>query len=196
MVRRLACSALLLLGATFALFAAPASAQTPSPNSNYQGCQAFVSDVTVVPAQPITVSGSGANPGDPVTAVLDTTIGTGVADSHDNFSFGATIPAAAVQGMSTLTVGCGPDGGTSAITLTIGPANAGAGPSAGNGATTGNGPSAGNGAGLATPGPLARTGAGNAIPLMKLGVALVAVGGLLLAASRRRRWARQPHLVG
>jgi len=136
--------------------AAPAHAQ------QYQGCQATVSDVTVAPGQTITVTGSGADPGDTVTAAINSTIGSGDADANGNFSFPATVPADLSPGTYTLTVRCG-DGATDII-IEVGliPVSTG---------------------------PVPRTGSNSPLPFAKLGIALIAAGGLALAVSRRRRWA-------
>ncbi|MDQ6698341.1 MAG: hypothetical protein M3Z46_12875 [Actinomycetota bacterium] len=196
-VRRSWCLVALLCGACWLVSASPApgawaaSAQTPNPNSNYQGCQAFVSDVTVVPGQTITVSGSGADAGDTVTAALERTIGTGVADHNGNFSFSGTIPSTAAAGSQALTVACGPDGGIGTISITIGRADAGSGPITTSGAAPGGGQAPGH----VGNGSLPRTGAGNVIPLIKLGVALIALGAVALAVARRRRWEREPALT-
>lgn len=195
MVRRFAVRALLLCAPASLLFVVSAGAQTPSPNSNYQGCQAFLSDVSVRPGQTITISGSGANPGDTVTATIAGsvgTLGTGTGDATGNFSFPGTIPATAAPGAHAVTVACGPNGGVANITVTVGTAGSGSGPVTTVGAGAGNGQ--GSGSGGAGNGALPRTGADRLIPLVKLGVVLVAAGGLILAASRRRRWAQQPAL--
>ncbi len=174
------------LGLTGAL---PASAQTP--NSNYQGCQAFLSQVTLTQGQSITISGSGANAGDTVRAALGQTIGTGLADHNGNFSFPGTIPSTTSPGSHGLTVTCGPVGGSSTVSVTIAVTGAGNGPVT----TTGPGLATGPATGGVGHGSLPRTGAGNVFPLVKLGVALIAVGALGLAVSRRRRWAHEPALT-
>lgn len=192
MIRRSACLALLVCGAIWVQWVAPAGAQTPSPNSNYQGCQAFVSDVTVVPGQTVTISGSGANSGDVVAVQLSGTpgnIGSGTADATGNFSFPVTIPDAIAPGVHTFSVPCGPDGGVASLTITV------SGPGTGPGTTSGGGVGNGSATTSVGSGSLPRTGTDNVIPLVKLGIAFVALGGLILAATRRRRWAREPALT-
>lgn len=169
MARRSAFLAVLTFAVGALLLAEPGSAQTP--NSNYQGCQAFASDTTVVGGQTITVTGTGANPGDTVTAMIGPdTVGTGVADGNGNFSFPGTVLVTPSPDVSTLTVTCGPSGGAASITISAEVPRSGT-------------------------GPLATTGA-NTLPLAKLGVALVAAGGLVLAVYRRRSWTRQPAVAG
>jgi len=184
MIGRIAGFALFVWCAGTLGFVSPASAQAPNPNSNYQGCQAFASDVTVPPGRTITISGSGANAGDTVTAALDQTIGTGTADSNGNFSFPGTVPSTAAPGNRTLTVTCGPNGGVAILNIDITASGAGG----GGGPATTAGPANGSGS-------LPRTGTGNVVPLVRMGIALIVVGALILAATRRRRWARQPALA-
>ena len=161
MIRRLVGLAILSVLAAAGLGALPAAAQT----DNYQGCGAVLSDVTVDPGQTINVSGDGAAPGATVTATLDgtTVIGNGTADSSGVYSFSATIPANTSGGSHTIGVNCGPGGGVQGITIEVSAARAGGG------------------------GAVATTGSDSTIPLTKLAIALIVVGGVTVAFARRRR---------
>lgn len=140
----------------------PLAGAAPAGAQTYSGCQAVLSDITPEPGQTITVTGTGAKAGDVVTATLNNVvIGSGVADTNGSFQFSATIPVGTPTGTATVFVNCGPDGGTLGVVITVG-------------ATTAP--------------PLPRTGAGNTIPLLKLGIALIAAGALILALRRRSAW--------
>lgn len=160
MIRPLSVLFALALTALVALATGPAE---PAHAQQYQGCQATVSDVTVMGGQTITVTGSGADSGAGVTADLTTTIGRGTADANGNFSFPATIPADFAPGTYTLTVDCA-NGGVTEITITVGEPTPGT-------------------------GTIPKTGSDSTIPTTKIGIGFVAAGGLVLAVSRRRRWA-------
>jgi hypothetical protein len=133
----------------------------PAGAQTYGGCHAAASSTTVSPGQTITVSGTGAVADATVVASIgDAVVGSGQSDSTGNFSFSATIPAG-LSGTQTLSVNCGEAAGVDAITLTVG-------------ATT------------TTTAPLPVTGSSHTIPLTKLAVGLVAVGGIAVVVARRR----------
>jgi LPXTG-motif cell wall-anchored protein len=162
MIRKTMAAGLVVMG-----FMAMAFVMGPTADAQeYLGCQAVLSDTTPDPGQTVTVSGTGAAAGDTVTARLNgSTIGSGTADSGGSFSFPATIPAGTAAGTATVNVDCGPNGGVAGVTITVSAARGGGG--------------------------VATTGSNSTLPLTKLGLSLVVVGGLFVAFSRRRRVANR-----
>jgi LPXTG-motif cell wall-anchored protein len=158
--KALAIGVVVLVGVIMAVVTSgPASAQ------QYGGCQAVLGDSTPRPGEKVTVSGTGSEPNGTVTASLASgpVIGTGTADANGAFRFQATIPADQPLGQISITVTCGARGGAAVLGVQITQK-----PGTGGGGT-------------------AVTGSSSTIPLTKLGISLVALGGLLLALSRRKR---------
>ncbi|MEJ7584019.1 MAG: LPXTG cell wall anchor domain-containing protein [Acidimicrobiales bacterium] len=135
----------------------------PTGAQTYPGCVVEASDIRVEAGDTITISGTNAQPEEQVVASLDErVIGRGTADGAGDFSFPATIPADIIAGRHLVEVRCGPSGATLALTLTVGPV-----------APTG--------------GRLPKTGSGATIPLTRIAVGLIAVGGLVALTMSRRR---------
>jgi LPXTG-motif cell wall-anchored protein len=157
-----------------AMFVALATLVAPGVTNanaqNYAGCQAVLSDTTPSPGQTITFSGTGAGPFESVTAkLLGSVIGSGQADANGAFEFSATIPADLAPGTYTVSVSCGPTGGVIGVTIVVGA--------------------------VAPAPPLPTTGSDDTLPLLRLGIALIAGGAIILAAVRRRT-SRAEHLPG
>ena len=148
--------------------AAPAAAQQYPPAVNTLTC----SDTTPAPGQTITVEGRTFAPGGTATVMLgsEVTLGSATANAAGVFALQATIPANTPLGPQTL-VATGPAANGQTLTLSIvcqvvAAQGGGAGP-------TSN---------------LPRTGSDTSIPLAKIGLGLLALGGVIYAvASKRRR---------
>lgn len=169
MLKRIAVLAVAAVGLT----AAPAAAQQYPPNE----ISVSVSDTTPCPGDVVTASGTfrGENfePGLPVVVTLDgsTELGTPVAGDDGTFSLEITIPAD-LTGSHTITATGTANNGepvTGNADFTVGDCDV----------TTTTAPG----------GALPRTGSNSTMPLVRAGVALAALGGVLLAfaAKRRRR---------
>jgi LPXTG-motif cell wall-anchored protein len=157
MIRKIALLTV-LVGASIAV---PVVLAGAAGAQTYVGCTAVLSDTTPTPGQTITITGTGAGADEKVSATIDdVVIGTGVADANGNFQFSATIPTGISVGSHTVFVKCG-SGGVLGVTIVVGAAGGGQ-------------------------GPLPTTGSSSTIPLLKLGVALIAIGAMVLALSRRR----------
>lgn len=118
----------------------------------------------------IVVTGSGFPEGTTVTVVLESTVvvlGTPLTDANGRFSLTAEV-APDLAGTHTVRATSGPvEAVTTLVALCPPPSQAGAPPA----------------------GALPRTGS-DALPLSRIGIALVAIGGFALALTRRRRGAR------
>jgi len=149
----------ILLITAMVLAAGGVALASPAAAQNYGGCTATVSDTTPAPGQVVTVSGTGAAMSGDVTASIGSTeVGSGTADTAGEFSFSATIPASA-SGTQTLSVDCG-GGSVDSVTLTVAAATTG----------SGNLPATGS----------------NSLPLATVGLAALAIGGVVLVGARMR----------
>lgn len=166
---------ILLLAAALVLAATPGVAQA----QGYDGDGDFiaVSDTTVAPGQPITISGC-CFVGDVTIDILSTPrrLGTATADANGVFTATVTIPTDIAPGEHTITAtGQNADGsGTLVLRFPITILGAGA----ADGVRTGTG-------------ALPRTGA-DAFPLAQAGLALVLVGAGAVFSVRNRRTADRP----
>lgn len=159
-----------LLALLFTLAAAPASAQDYPPDAP----TAAVSDTTVAPGEPITITSEGWLPGSEVTITFESepqvlaTVQTG---GDGAFTTQVTVPADATPGEHTLRLsGLDPDGQprTVAIALTVPGA-------AGDDAAAG-----------VTPSPRLPATGTDALLAVGAAVGLVGVGAAAVAVARRR----------
>ena len=142
--------------------AATANAQS---SSSYQTGSVGGSDTTPNPGQTITVSGTGCGAGETVNFFLDgQPAGSTTADQNGNFSGPVTIPPNEPAGTHTITAECGTH--VLGFEITVNP--------------------------TAATSSLSRTGSSSTIPLSGVAFALLAVGGFLVLAARRRRTSSSP----
>jgi LPXTG-motif cell wall-anchored protein len=174
MLKRIA----VLAGALVALAAVPAAADQYPPDDN----ALTVSDASPCPGDAVTItakaySGSGA-----VTVTLDQTIlGTPTPTADGTATLDATLPEGTSHGSHTITsTGMGLDGEQLSLSSTIEVVSCDAAPTT----TVATGGS----------GSLPTTGSNGTLTLLRIGLALAALGGVLLAvATKRRRSARARH---
>ena len=180
MLKRVIALAIVVTGTVVGGAVAPAAAQQYPPADN----SISVSDTTPTPGQTITVTARTFSPGAEVTVTLGPepiTLGRGNAGEDGVLRTDATIPADTALGDHTVTAaGQAPDGQLSLsarITVVSGEDDGDASGGGGGGA----------GGGGSDDGALPRTGSDLTTLLVQIGLALAALGGLLLALSRRRR---------
>ena len=161
---------LIALGALAVLaMAAPAAAQQYPPAVN----SLTVSDTTPSPGQTITIQGQTFAQGATATVVLNSdpvTLGSATANAAGQIVLQATIPTDTPLGSHTLVAsGQAPNGQTLSLSLAIEvvPAQGG-----------GTGTSGGN---------LPRTGDSTSLPLAKVGLGLLAAGGVIYSIAAKRR---------
>ncbi len=153
--------------------AVPAAAQQYPPGVNSLTC----SDTTPTPGQTITIEGRTFAAGGTVTVTFGSapvTLGSPTADEAGAFALQATIPADTPLGAHTITAtGPAPNGQTLTLSLVcrVVPAEGGGAAAAGN---------------------LPRTGSDTSIPLAKIGLGLLALGGVVYAIASKRRKALRP----
>jgi LPXTG-motif cell wall-anchored protein len=170
MVKRI----VVLAVAFVALMAAPAMAQQYPPSENL----ITVSDTSPCPGQDVTVTAQTFAPGGAVTVKLgDTVVGTPTADADGKVSLGVTIPAG--QALAPVQVSATGPGTDDTPQLTV---NAAVEIVACNEAPPPTTPGGGGGGS-----DLPKTGSDSTMTLVRVGVALAAAGGLLLAVSTKRR---------
>jgi len=108
-----------LVAVLLVLSSGPASAQGYPPSSDTLA----VSTSTAVPGQPITISGSGYEPGTTVTITFESTprvIGVVQADASGRFTAEVVVPPDATPGMHTIrATGMGDDGTTRVVSASI-----------------------------------------------------------------------------
>jgi len=172
MIKR-ALTVVIAVGALLAVSTPALSQEYPPPANGI-----FISDSTVFAGQTIIIQAGVFAPGSTVTFNFfsqPVLLGTAAADASGVATLEATIPANATPGTHTITAsGIAPDGSPLELSTSITVLADGA-----------DGAGAGAGAGGAS-GDLPRTG-GDAIPIARIGAALLAVGGGLLFVTRRRR---------
>ncbi len=173
----------------------PASA-TPSASSAAPGCYGPTASIALNPTTvddenaSTTVTGVCFAPNESVTITIasaPTTLGTTRSDSNGAFAASEAIPAELEVGQHTVTA-MGATGDSALGILTVGEDENQAG-TPGSGTPGGGTASPGVGASSAPSGPsgnIAFTGT-NAILTAALGAAAIAVGGLLVLSSRKRR---------
>jgi LPXTG-motif cell wall-anchored protein len=141
--------------------------------TNYSPPSLQVTPTAVLPGQQYTATGSGCQPPETVTLVLnpgDTVLGATTSDQNGNYSFTSNFPSVA-PGVYTITATCGAVV-TSTQETVLG--TAAAVPVAAAPPPT-------------TALPLPRTGSSDTLPLTRIGLAVVAAGGLVVALARKRR---------
>jgi len=124
-----------------------------------------VDDSTTTPGQTVTISGTNCVPGQTVTISLNgTTLATAVTKDDGTFSATFNVPAGTAPGSYTVdAAGCTTE--VLGVTITVGAAA------------------------VPAAAALPQTGASNTEPLVRTGVVLIAVGGLVVFAVRKRRLA-------
>jgi LPXTG-motif cell wall-anchored protein len=149
--------------------AAPAAAQQYPPAVN----GLTINDTTPCPGQVVTIEGRTFAPGGTATVVLTSdpvTLGSATADANGVIALGATIPADTPLGAHTLTAtGPAPNGQMLALSLAI------------------QVPAAGDCGARTAAGALPRTGDDTSLPLAKVGLGLLAAGGIILSMAAKRR---------
>jgi hypothetical protein len=153
--------------AAIGLSAAPAAAQQYPPDEK----SIAASDTTPCPGGATTITGQGFDAGSTVTLTLDdtTTLGTPTVGADGTFGIEVTIPTTTATGQHTIkATGTGI---TAAITATVNVV-----PCEATTTTT-----------MVPGGGLPRTGSGSTMPLVRAGLVLAAIGGVLLAIAAKRR---------
>lgn len=131
---------------------------SPAGAQSYAGCVATISTTTPTAGQTVTIKGTGAKASTALTASIgNSVIGTSTSDAAGAFSISAIIPKTA-SGASTVYVGCG---GTDVATIGI---------------TVGAAPAA----------PTLPATGSDSFPLAGVGIAALAIGGLVLVGARLR----------
>jgi LPXTG-motif cell wall-anchored protein len=151
--------------------AAPVGAQQYPPAPNFL----TIDDSTPTPGQTVTIESGVYIPGSTVEVVLTSvpvTLGTASAADNGEVSLQATIPADAAPGTHTITASGTTEGGpiVQSITITV----VGAEGLVGAPQTDAGG-------------ALPKTGSNSTMPLVRAAALLLAVGSMLLLATRRRR---------
>ncbi len=184
-----------LMGAAIAFggisLAASADAKTGCPKDKGNGhgnqyppgqCKAELSASSVLPGQPLTVSGGGFPAGAVVQFVLHSkpvSLGSAVADASGTVTKKITIPSDTVPGAHFISMFDPISGRYLTVNFRVVGAALGAGA-----ASTSMSQTQGFGGGASS---LATTGAGELAPIAGGGAALVGLGALTLLAARRRR---------
>jgi LPXTG-motif cell wall-anchored protein len=169
MLKRIAVLALAAVGVGLA--AAPAGAQQYPPEDNLL----TVSDTTPCPGGEATVTGQNFVAGTPVTISLDDqVVGTPTAGEDQTVSLTVTIPETTAEGEHLVTaVGQGIEEADLHLTVTIDVVSCD---------TPTPSPAAPGGGG-----DLPRTGSDSTMNLVRIGLGLAALGGVLLALAYRKR---------
>ncbi len=173
MVIAAATAAVLVVGA------APVGAQQYPPSNN----SVTVDDVTPHPCQSVTITAGTYSAGSTVEFTLastPTSLGSATADANGVATLTAAIPDGTEPGDHTITASGTSDAGPLSQTVTV--------------------DVSGNCAGEVTTltpagasGPLPKTGSNSTMPLARAAALLMAVGGVLLLATRRRRAEARAH---
>jgi LPXTG-motif cell wall-anchored protein len=129
-------------------------------SAQYQPDDEQVLDETLVrPGDPVNVSGRGCPPGYTVTTSFDgEVVATTTADGNGAYATEFAVPSGASPGTHTITTRCGDVVFTSTVTVP--------------GAVSGT---------------LPRTGSDSTVPVVQIGLVLLAAGGLATLVARQRR---------
>jgi len=163
--------AVALLATVAFVVIAPTAGATPYPG----GCTIQISKVTALPGDHLTVTASGYPAGAMVTFVLHSTpvtLGTAQADSSGVATLVFVLPAGTVPGVHVITASGAPAGDCDPLVSTNVMVDA---------ATVSSSAPATSGTGT-----LPRTGT-NSAELFQLALVLIAVGGIITLATRKRR---------
>lgn len=135
----------------------------------YPPASTAVDDSELCETGVVTVTGSGFPPGSTVTVVLEgqVTLGTVVADANGRFSLSAELPSG-LTGRHTIRATSGPVEAVTSLDVDC-PAPA-----------------------ERPPDELPRTGSSSPLPMARIALALIAVGGGILALARRRLGGHRP----
>lgn len=159
---------LLLAAAVLLLTAAPASAQDPYADDD----TIAVSDATVTPGQPITLSAKTFMPGTTVTFTMfsaPVVLGTATADANGVATITVTIPANTTPGTHRIEAsGTGIDGQPLTVVTTIQVAGTATAPGSSGLPTTGS----------------------DSVSLTQVAVAVMVFGGLMVVMANKRRSAK------
>lgn len=170
----------LAVAALLTLSASAASAQQYQPVAAQ-----ILSDYTVVAGQTITVSGFGCPPGSPVSTGFNTTgQASTTASASGTYTLQFRIPSNAALGLHQIISTCKAAGAGDRVTLTSTVRVVAAGTSGTGGVTTAPGATS-----TGSNGRLAFTGTNSVVPMLRLGLGLLAAGGLLLVVARKRHTA-------
>lgn len=174
------------MAAALVVGAAPAGAQEYPPANDYL----TIDDVTPTPGQTVTITSGTYVEGGTVTVTITsepTQLGVATVDANGAVTLKAAIPAALELGTHTITAaGTSPDGPLSqSITITVVAAGEAGGSTIEAGAATEGGGAAG--------GSLPQTGSNSTMPLARAAALLLAIGGVLTLATRRRRAMARAH---
>jgi len=166
-----------MLAAVTFVTVAPASVASASPYPH--NCDIKLSQVTAVPGDQLSVTASGYDPGAVVTFTLHSNpvvLGTATADASGDATLVFTLPPGTTPGLHTITATAVPEGDCDpAVVSTDLQVDAATVTSASPATTTGSG-------------TLPRTGS-NVAELLQLALVLIAAGGLITLATRKRRHA-------
>jgi LPXTG-motif cell wall-anchored protein len=175
MLKRMAVLAVALIG----LMAAPAAAQQYPPGDNL----VTVSDTTPCPGGPVTITAQTFAAGSTVEIALDgTPIASATAGDDGTVSVDVVVPETTQLGAHTITAtGPGEDQAPMELTASIDVV------ACDTQAPTTTAPATGGGAGGGGGDDLPRTGSDTTMTLVRIGLALAALGGVLLAVATKRR---------
>jgi hexosaminidase len=178
MLKRMAVLVVALVGLT----AAPAAAQQYPPAENL----ITVSDTTPCPGGPVTITAKTFTPGSTVDIALDgAPLATATAGDDGVVTVEATVPETTALGAHNITAtGMGGDQSPLHLTASVDVV------SCDETAPPTTAPAAGGGGGGDD---LPRTGSDTTMTLVRVGLALAALGGVLLAVATKRRRRRAVH---
>ncbi len=161
-----------------------------------ESCTVTVTPTSVTAGSTVTLAGEtsssvGATADQPVSFSIDgTEIAATTTGADGTFSVDATIPSSLGDGTYTIVASCGGAGGevlgSTDITVVSGGGGGDGGGTGGTGGTGAGQGGTGTDSGTTGGGTLARTGTDLGLPV-QLGVALLALGGVVLALAGSRR---------
>jgi LPXTG-motif cell wall-anchored protein len=173
---------LLMVLGVFAAAGAAASAQS-YPND----ATLTVNDPNPVCGQTVQVVGTGFLPNAPVTvSIAGQVVGTATSDADGNFTFPYTLPTPCVDGEQLIRATDGTN--TLLVTISVSSTTQSTANSTNSSIPSNSSNSSNTQTNTAATGTLPRTGSsGTSMHLVQAGILLVATGGILLVATRKRR---------